>query len=620
MESFTIDLLASQQVTSLLVQSESQAVISAIFFDPDSSEGGVVSDVFPHLPIMLNVGFTRITFPASITASKIVLWGSNIQGLTSAVINEGSTEFAQLQAFAIQYMNNLGLSQLAQDEEHRTVTDAEKATWNGKADLVDGKLDPNQIPLISLTEFLGTPINQAAMLALTGQKGDWCIRSDQSLHPMWIITGDNPTQIGSWTAVPYPAIPTLLSQLIDDTTHRLVTDTDKTNWNTNIGTKINATTAKATPIDADKFGIWDSVSGLLQGVTWVNVKATLKAYFDPIYTLALLGGVPTSRQINGLDLTADRTLTTANVADSADKRYCTDAQKTVIENTSNTNTGDQYSLFGDKSDGSVTFDGATTILGIVPVGNVYTLTREINCINITINNGVTVNPAGFEIHCAGTLINNGIIDCSGNSGSPGASGTAVPGNGGAAPYTQRLFLASGMAGGNGGGNTGTGTSNGSSTVAVSPLIAVPTAVSANMLAGGGGSGGSSHGAASVAGSAANARLAGAKGGSGGAGLGTGSSEITGGGGGSGGGVILIYAFVLNNAGTIQAKGGQGGNGVTATDKSGNGGGGGGGCIIICYRSTTGSGIGTLTVTGGAAGTGGNGGTAGSDGYTFTYQI
>lgn len=51
--------------------------------------------------------------------------------------------------------------------------------------------------------------------------------------------------------------------------------------------------------------------------------------------------VPQTRTINGLDLTANRTLTTANINDSTDKRYVTDAQLTVIGNTSGTNTGDQ---------------------------------------------------------------------------------------------------------------------------------------------------------------------------------------------------------------------------------------------------------------------------------------
>lgn len=39
-------------------------------------------------------------------------------------------------------------------------------------------------------------------------------------------------------------------------------------------------------------------------------------------------------------VTAGADATTADIADSTDKRYCTDAQKTIIGNTSNTNTGD----------------------------------------------------------------------------------------------------------------------------------------------------------------------------------------------------------------------------------------------------------------------------------------
>jgi hypothetical protein len=107
--------------------------------------------------------------------------------------------------------------------------------------------------------------------------------------------------------------------------------------------------------------------------------------------------VQTSRTINGLDLSANRTLTasdvgavatnsaitgatktkitydakglvtsgtdatTADIADSTDKRYVTDAQLTVIGNTSGTNTGDQTlsGLGGVPTTRNITINGTT---------------------------------------------------------------------------------------------------------------------------------------------------------------------------------------------------------------------------------------------------------------------
>ncbi len=46
---------------------------------------------------------------------------------------------------------------------------------------------------------------------------------------------------------------------------------------------INTATDYPTPLDDDKLGIWDVVNGLFKSVTWLNIKATLKTYFDAIY-------------------------------------------------------------------------------------------------------------------------------------------------------------------------------------------------------------------------------------------------------------------------------------------------------------------------------------------------
>jgi len=60
------------------------------------------------------------------------------------------------------------------------------------------------------------------------------------------------------------------------------------------GTLINSATGKTTPIDADYLGLMDSAgtpANILKKLSWANVKATLKTYFDGLYTLAALGGV-----------------------------------------------------------------------------------------------------------------------------------------------------------------------------------------------------------------------------------------------------------------------------------------------------------------------------------------
>jgi hypothetical protein len=53
---------------------------------------------------------------------------------------------------------------------------------------------------------------------------------------------------------------------------------------TTIGALINGATAKTTPVDADYIGLMDSAaSNVLKKLSWANIKATLKTYFDTLY-------------------------------------------------------------------------------------------------------------------------------------------------------------------------------------------------------------------------------------------------------------------------------------------------------------------------------------------------
>ena len=90
-------------------------------------------------------------------------------------------------------------------------------------------------------------------------------------------------------------------------------DANFTNLNTDKwqDSNIASTTTKATPVDADLAPIIDSAaSNVRKVVSWANIKATLKTYFDTIYsTIALSGnntwtGTQTFRD-NKLEVTDD---------------------------------------------------------------------------------------------------------------------------------------------------------------------------------------------------------------------------------------------------------------------------------------------------------------------------
>ena len=83
---------------------------------------------------------------------------------------------------------------------------ANKGAANGYASLgADSKVPAAQIPDIAVSDYLGSVANQTAMLALTGEKGDWCTRSDTGTN--FIITGADPSVIGGWTELSYPTAP-----------------------------------------------------------------------------------------------------------------------------------------------------------------------------------------------------------------------------------------------------------------------------------------------------------------------------------------------------------------------------------------------------------------------------
>ena len=142
------------------------------------------------------------------------------------------------------------------------------------------------------------------------------------------------------------AIPTALSQLSEDTTHRVVTDTEKATWNALVGGTIFQTTWNATtnsPALASSVG----TKGYYYIVS-VAGSTTLNGINDwGVGDWAIFDGT-VWRKVDNTDsvssvnsLTGAVSLDTSNVPSTSDKRYVTDAQLVVIGNTSGTNSGNE---------------------------------------------------------------------------------------------------------------------------------------------------------------------------------------------------------------------------------------------------------------------------------------
>lgn len=66
-----------------------------------------------------------------------------------------------------------------------------------------------------------------------------------------------------------------------------------------LGVLVNSADAKATPVDADVMPIADSAaSWIVRKLSWANIKATLKSYFDNLYQSVLVSGT-NIKTING---------------------------------------------------------------------------------------------------------------------------------------------------------------------------------------------------------------------------------------------------------------------------------------------------------------------------------
>lgn len=95
------------------------------------------------------------------------------------------------------------IDQIAVNQTNISNIVASKGAANGIATLgADGKLLSAQIPAIAVSDFLGEVSSEAGLLALTGQRGDWAIRTDNKTS--YMLIGEDATQAANWKAIVTP--------------------------------------------------------------------------------------------------------------------------------------------------------------------------------------------------------------------------------------------------------------------------------------------------------------------------------------------------------------------------------------------------------------------------------
>jgi len=95
------------------------------------------------------------------------------------------------------------IAKIAVNEQGITDINTARGAANGIATLgADGKLLSGQIPAIAVSDHLGDVANEAAMLALAGQRGDWTTRTDESQS--YMLIGDDASVLANWKKITTP--------------------------------------------------------------------------------------------------------------------------------------------------------------------------------------------------------------------------------------------------------------------------------------------------------------------------------------------------------------------------------------------------------------------------------
>lgn len=163
----------------------------------------------------------------------------------------------------------------------------------------DGKIDPSIIPDLAITDtFLAD--SQSAMLALNAQKGDVCIRSDESKS--YILTASPASVLANWALLKTPGCSVL--SVNGKTGAVTIAEGD-------VHTALTARAAGLYKVTVDAYGhITGAVAVTKADITALGIPAQDTTYSLPTASASVLGGIKVG---SGLSMAADGALSVGDI-------------------------------------------------------------------------------------------------------------------------------------------------------------------------------------------------------------------------------------------------------------------------------------------------------------------